>query len=229
MPTKYTQNMRNGMYFGTRGSRDFSSARCNAPKTANGMAKHKLFKATILSSPRAWAISLFAAHRPITSSARPAVDIEKAVRESSKNAARLVGCMDLPNHLFGRVRSICARILPDAFAPTDVNRRLHFENRISSVTGRPLAVTNCNCSISWLRNDRRLPQLRSANILNWRSTVSKTTPVDGSMPVNRGLTREQLPVMNCTVHFRTRGCENGQTANLFMLPCAQLKECFSTT
>src|SRR4029077_13580872 len=50
-----------------------------------------------LSRPRAWEISFFAANRPITSSARAAADIEKAVRENSKNAARIVGCMDLPN------------------------------------------------------------------------------------------------------------------------------------
>ena len=51
--------------------------RCSAPKTASGMAKHKWVRATILSMPRAWAISFFAANSPITSSARPAADIEQ--------------------------------------------------------------------------------------------------------------------------------------------------------
>src|ERR1700731_4236001 len=84
------------MYDGTRFIRNFAPERCSAPKAANGMAKHKLLRAAILSRPRAWAISFFAANRPITSSARAAADIEKAVRENSKNAARRVGCMDPP-------------------------------------------------------------------------------------------------------------------------------------
>src|SRR5882672_10491247 len=84
------------MYDGTRSIRNFAPERCSAPNAANGMAKHKLVRATILSRPRAWAISFFAANRPITSSARTAADIDKAVRENSKNAARRVGCMDLP-------------------------------------------------------------------------------------------------------------------------------------
>src|SRR5437868_15454250 len=78
---------------------NFPAERCSAPKTANGMAKHKLVRATILSRPQARAISFLAASRPITSSARPAADIEKAVRENSKNTARMIGCMDLPNSL----------------------------------------------------------------------------------------------------------------------------------
>src|SRR6266851_1541963 len=84
------------MYDGTRSMRDFAPERCSAPKAANGMAKHKLVRAAILSRPRAWAISFFAANRPITSSDRTAADIEKAEREKSKNAARRFGCMDLP-------------------------------------------------------------------------------------------------------------------------------------
>src|SRR5258707_12866631 len=85
------------MYDGTRAIRNFAPERCSAPKAANGMAKHRLVRATILSMPRAWAISFFAADRPITSSARPAADIEKAMHENSRNTARIVGCMELAN------------------------------------------------------------------------------------------------------------------------------------
>src|ERR1035438_4397180 len=95
-PTKYSQNKRHGMYDGTIIS-GIPPERCSAPKAANGMAKHKGVRATTLSMPRAWTISFFAAHRPITSRARPAADIEKAVLDTSKNTARIVGCMDLPS------------------------------------------------------------------------------------------------------------------------------------
>jgi hypothetical protein len=61
------------------------------------MAKHKGVRATILSMPRAWAILFLAANSPITSSERPAADIDKAVPENARNTARIVGCMDLPN------------------------------------------------------------------------------------------------------------------------------------
>ncbi len=64
-PTKYTQNKRHGMYRGTRFMSSRGPKRCSAPKTASGMAKHKLLKATILSRPRAEAISLFAANTSI--------------------------------------------------------------------------------------------------------------------------------------------------------------------
>src|SRR5580692_10735262 len=94
-PTKYTQNKRHGMYGGTAFIRIFPPERCSAPKAANGIAKHKLVRATILLGPRAFAISFFAANRPITSSASPAPDIETAGRENSKNAARIVGGRDL--------------------------------------------------------------------------------------------------------------------------------------
>src|SRR5580704_18022389 len=52
-PKKYAQNNGHGMYEGSMVLRDSAAARCRAPKTAKGAAKHKLFKATILSRPRA--------------------------------------------------------------------------------------------------------------------------------------------------------------------------------
>src|SRR5216684_2870866 len=73
--------------------------RCSAPKTASGMAKHKLLKATILSRPRAEAISLFAANTPIKKSAMPAEQVAATVGEVSKNVARMVGCIDFPTWL----------------------------------------------------------------------------------------------------------------------------------
>ena len=95
-PTKYAQNKRHGIYEGTMGMMDLASERCRAPKTAKGAAKHKLLKATILSRPRARAISVFAAHSAIRKSRMPALHIETAVREISKNAARMVECMGMP-------------------------------------------------------------------------------------------------------------------------------------
>src|SRR5215471_2102295 len=85
------------MYDGTRASRDCWLERCSAPNTANGMAKHKWVRATILSMPRARAISFFEADSPIASSARPAADIHNAAPEDARNTARTVGCMDLTN------------------------------------------------------------------------------------------------------------------------------------
>src|ERR1700683_2467462 len=91
-PTKYAQNKRHGMYEGTPSMMDLAPDKCSAPKTANGMAKHKLLKTTILSRPRAGAISVFAAHSPIMNSRMPAPHIETAVREVSRNVARMVVC-----------------------------------------------------------------------------------------------------------------------------------------
>src|SRR6266481_7275678 len=77
--------------------RDSAAARCREPKTAKGMAKHKLLKATILSRPRARAISLFAAHSATTKSRMPALHIETTGREISKKVARMVVCMGMPS------------------------------------------------------------------------------------------------------------------------------------
>src|ERR1700674_1143080 len=95
-PTKYAQNKRHGIYEGTADMMNCAPERCSAPKTANGMAKHKLLKATILSRPPARAISVFADHSAIRKSRIPALHIETAVREMSKNAARMIECMCMP-------------------------------------------------------------------------------------------------------------------------------------
>src|SRR6266481_4827328 len=84
------------MYEGTASMMNFAAERCSAPKTAKGMAKHKLVKATILSRPLARAISLFAAHSATRNNRMPAPHIETAVREISKNVARMVVCMWRP-------------------------------------------------------------------------------------------------------------------------------------
>src|SRR6266403_3055650 len=95
-PTKYAQNKRHGMYEGTASIMNLAPERCSAPKTAKGTPKHKLLSATILSSPRAPAISLFAAHSATRKSTIPAPHIETAGREISKNVARMIVCMWMP-------------------------------------------------------------------------------------------------------------------------------------
>src|ERR1700736_1060491 len=92
-PTRYAHNNRHGIYLGTMGKTDPTSERCRAPKTAKGMAKHRLLKATILSRPRACAMSVFAAHSAIRKTRMPALHIETGVREKSKNAARMGECI----------------------------------------------------------------------------------------------------------------------------------------
>src|SRR5208337_3576790 len=92
-PTKYAQNKRHGMYEGTPSMMDLAPERCSAPKTANGAAKHKLLKATILSRPRAWEISVFAAHEAIRKSKMPAPHIETGAGENSKNVERAIACI----------------------------------------------------------------------------------------------------------------------------------------
>src|ERR1700730_13632773 len=89
-PTKYAQNKRHGMYDGTASMMNLAPERCSAPNTAKGMAKHKLLKATILSRPPARAIAVFAAHSATRKSTMPALHIETAVPEISKNMARMV-------------------------------------------------------------------------------------------------------------------------------------------
>src|ERR1700690_2796822 len=89
-PTKYAQNKLHGMYEGTPSMMDLAPDRCSAPKTARGIAKHKLLKATILSRPRARATSVFAAHSAIRKNRMPAVHMENGVRWNSRNAARIV-------------------------------------------------------------------------------------------------------------------------------------------
>src|SRR5581483_8825063 len=95
-PTKYAQNKRHGMYDGTEDMMNLAPERCSAPKTANGMAKDKLLKTTILSRPPARAMSVFAAHSATRKSRMPAPHIEIAVREISRNMARMVVCMWRP-------------------------------------------------------------------------------------------------------------------------------------
>src|SRR5882762_4045879 len=92
-PTKYAQNNRQGMYEGTPSMMNFAPERCSAPKTARGIAKHKLLNATILSRPPARTISVFVAHSATRKSRMPAVHIETAEREISENATRMVVCM----------------------------------------------------------------------------------------------------------------------------------------
>src|ERR1700692_3767328 len=89
-PTKYAQNKRHGMYEGTPSMMNLAPERCSAPKTAKGMAKHKLLKATILSRPPARAISVFADHSAIRKTRMPALHIETAAREISKNVPRMM-------------------------------------------------------------------------------------------------------------------------------------------
>src|ERR1700723_4464786 len=92
-PTKYAQNKCHGMYEGTPSMMDLAPERCSAPKTAKGAAKHKLHKATILSKPRACAISAFAAHEAIRNSRMPAPHIQTAGREISRKAAGMFECI----------------------------------------------------------------------------------------------------------------------------------------
>src|SRR5579863_6977028 len=89
-PKKYAQNNRHGIYEGTMGMRDSAAARCRAPKTAKGAAKHKLLKATTLSRPWACATSPFAAHRAIRITRMPALHIEGTVREITRKVAKIV-------------------------------------------------------------------------------------------------------------------------------------------
>src|SRR5260221_4146668 len=94
-PTRYAQNKCHGTNEGTPCWMNCAAERCSAPKAANGIAKHKLLKATTLSRPRASAISVLAAHSAISKSTRPALPMENAVRENSRNAARIVECMGM--------------------------------------------------------------------------------------------------------------------------------------
>src|SRR5579875_457269 len=109
-PTKYAQNKRHGMYDGTASMMNLAPERCSAPKTANGMAKHKLLKATILSRALARAISVFAAQSAITKSTMPALHIETAVREISRNVARMVVCMWMSGVGFLLYLQTCSRV-----------------------------------------------------------------------------------------------------------------------
>ncbi len=81
------------MYEGTASMMNLASDRCSAPKTAKGMAKHKLLRTTILSRPPARRISVLAAHSATRKSRIPALHIETAVREISKNMAKMVVCI----------------------------------------------------------------------------------------------------------------------------------------
>src|ERR1700719_3245289 len=96
-PTKYAQNKRHGMYEGTTSMMNLAPERCSAPKTAKGIAKHKLLKATILPRPLAPAISSLAAHSATRKSRMPALHIATAVREISKKVARMFMCMWMPS------------------------------------------------------------------------------------------------------------------------------------
>jgi len=77
--TKYAQNKRHGMYEGTVSMMNLAPERCSAPKTANGMAKHKLLKARILSRRQARPISVLRGPQRNSKSRMPALHIETAV------------------------------------------------------------------------------------------------------------------------------------------------------
>src|SRR5580704_19438695 len=94
-PKKYVQNKCHGIYEGTIGMRDLASERCSAPKAARGSAKHKLPRATTLSSPPASARSVLAAHSPIRKTRMAAAPMETGTREISRNAARIVECIGM--------------------------------------------------------------------------------------------------------------------------------------
>src|ERR1700721_1904974 len=96
-PTKYAQNKRQGMYGGTASMMNLAPERCSAPKTAKGTAKHKLLRTTTLSRPPARAISVFAAPSATNKIRMPALHVETAVREISKNVARMVVCIWTPS------------------------------------------------------------------------------------------------------------------------------------
>src|SRR5208283_3960022 len=104
-PKKYVQNKCHGIYEGTIGMRDFASERCSAPKAARGSAKHKLPRATTLSSPPASARSVLDAHSPISKIMIAAADMETGTREISRNAARMIGGIRMP-----RLRSRWQRV-----------------------------------------------------------------------------------------------------------------------
>src|SRR5580692_11595289 len=84
-PTKYAQNKCHGMNSGTMVLSPRAAERCRAPKTARGIAKHRLLKATTLSSPRARSTAALAAQEPIRKSAIPPAHITNTVRENSKS------------------------------------------------------------------------------------------------------------------------------------------------
>src|ERR1700680_3806049 len=119
-PTKYAQNKRHGIYEGTADMMNCAPERCSAPKTANGMAKHRLLRTTILSRPGARAISVLAAHSAIKKRRMPTLHIETAVREISKNTARMVECMGLPSV------SLCL-FVAHVFAESIQRRELYYE------------------------------------------------------------------------------------------------------
>src|SRR5277367_5782364 len=118
-PKKYAQNNGHGMYVGTMVARLSAAARWRAPKTAKGAAKHKLFKATILSRPWARAISDFAAQSAMSETRMPAASIEVTVRENMRNVARIiVGIF---------IASFGPRALPGARFPGQYGFRLYNE------------------------------------------------------------------------------------------------------
>src|SRR5258708_13477130 len=84
------------MYEGTPSMMNLAPERCSEPKSAKGMEKQKLLKSAILSRPLARAISVFAAHSATRKSTMAGLHIETAVREISKNVARMVVCMGMP-------------------------------------------------------------------------------------------------------------------------------------
>src|SRR5215470_4673921 len=88
-PTKYVQKRCPGMYLGTNSAMNFADVKCSAPNAANGTAKHRFARATVLSRPRARAIPLPAATMPIRKQITPATDIQSTVGSvcDSRNVA----------------------------------------------------------------------------------------------------------------------------------------------
>src|SRR5262252_1555874 len=72
------------MNLGTICMMPLAAAKCSAPKTANGRAKQRLARATILSRPPARTTSFFVASAAITKRTTAAEQVETTVRETSK-------------------------------------------------------------------------------------------------------------------------------------------------
>src|SRR5216683_2466620 len=142
-PTKYAQNKRHGMYEGTASIMNLAPERCSAPKTATGMAKHKLLKTTILSRPPARAMSVFAAHSATRKSTMPALHIETTGREISKNVARMVACMCMPG--------VSPRALARPESPFGVQKTVRSihppQRRFFGIKTRPASESNPSESV----------------------------------------------------------------------------------
>src|SRR5262249_20680894 len=143
------------MYRGTRPMTICGPKRCSAPKTASGIAKHRLLEATILSRPCAAAISCFWTHTPITNSAMPAEHIATTVITNTPHPPEGVRHAGSPKAVGGTPHQIILHARRRLQAHLSMRRSGHSGHRRGHRFPRPIVGVDFTEGVACVAQDWR--------------------------------------------------------------------------